>query len=884
MRREAERTVAEPKHTVSIMADARGETAYITEWLLYHQTIGFDHVYLYCNDEDPTDLYTQVLPFCRGDAPFVTFHHFPFPGQQFHMMMHALRHHKDASHWVAFLDVDEFLVLHGLDGIQDYLRRCPANWDSINFNRSVFGNNGYIDRPPGSVLTTYTRRENRLHPASKTITRSAKIDLARITGILSFWHGWGNVFGPAFHAVNAAGVPMDVVTGDDGGATYVQFAETEGRIRRIGYVNHYAFKSARDFERRMQRGMLGDFDTHVMGRHTPDASRAEATLQALNAVEDTYLAYFWRHRLRLDRAQQIVPPPQLPNIARGKWADQSSISEWSRGATTADDAAGAINGQITGGAQCHTSLETDPWWMVDFGELHLIYEIRIFNRVDHPLVRDRLGSFRVDRADADGLWVPLHTHDGSHSVGGADGAPLILRLANPQVGVRLRLVALGHTYLHLDQVEVHGVPVTDTAPRDAAGNRLAAHEPIDPAIGTGWAPGSDRVPDDDPPVVHVEQRGGSAARMIQYMAAHAIAAAVPGCRLSGVDLPDWGIHHPEIPPGAETREARASGPEMRIGRAELVAGLVSRRINRVRLDSPAQHLDNFPPRDVCASLFRAVVPDVPVFGADHLVIQLPGVAQGQAADPDHPLLPVEFTQEIVAQSRLRPVFLGDIAEATDAGRLRALFPKAVFLPRQGSLHDFETIRRAPNILLGASTFGWLAAWLSQAERIYLPMTGLLNPAQFPEIDLLPLDDPRYRFYLFPANCAVPQAEIASMHASLRGQWRLMAPAMIAELRARRPRFGSPLELFQLNFDEAYYLRQNDTVRDAVARGGLKSGFEHYRDYGYFERRAPFRLDRAWYGQHYPLAAIEVGQGDFADFHHHYLAIGRQRGYLPFRPE
>jgi hypothetical protein len=677
---------------------------------------------------------------------------------------------------------------------------------------------------------------------------------------------------------------MDVVNGDDGGATYVQFAETEGRIRRIGYVNHYAFKSARDFERRMQRGMLGDFDTHVMGRHTPDASRAEATLQALNAVEDTYLAYFWRHRLRLDRAQQIVPPPQLPNIARGKWADQSSISEWSRGATTADDAAGAINGQITGGAQCHTSLETDPWWMVDFGELHLIYEIRIFNRVDHPLVRDRLGSFRVDRADADGLWVPLHTHDGSHSVGGADGAPLILRLANPQVGVRLRLVALGHTYLHLDQVEVHGVPVTDTAPRDAAGNRLAAHEPIDPAIGTGWAPGSDRVPDDDPPVVHVEQRGGSAARMIQYMAAHAIAAAVPGCRLSGVDLPDWGIHHPEIPPGAETREARASGPEMRIGRAELVAGLVSRRINRVRLDSPAQHLDNFPPRLVCANLFRAVVPDVPVFGADHLVIQLPGVAQGQAADPDHPLLPVEFTQEIVAQSRLRPVFLGDIAEATDAGRLRALFPKAVFLPRQGSLHDFETIRRAPNILLGASTFGWLAAWLSQAERIYLPMTGLLNPAQFPEIDLLPLDDPRYRFYLFPANYAVPQAEIASMHASLRGQWRLMAPAMIAELRARRPRFGSPLELFQLNFDEAYYLRQNDTVRDAVARGGLKSGFEHYRDYGYFERRAPFRLDRAWYGQHYPLAAIEVGQGDFADFHHHYLAIGRQRGYLPFRPD
>jgi hypothetical protein len=112
---------------------------------------------------------------------------------------------------------------------------------------------------------------------------------------------------------------------------------------------------------------------------------------------------------------------------------------------------------------------------------------------------------------------------------------------------------------------------------------------------------------------------------------------------------------------------------------------------------------------------------------------------------------------------------------------------------------------------------------------------------------------------------------------------LMTPAMIAELRARRPRFGGPLELFQMHFDEAFYLAQNAAVRAAVAAGAFKSGFEHYQDQGYFERLAPFRLDRAWYSREYPLAAIEVSQGDFADFHHHYLAIGRLRGYRPFRP-
>ena len=33
-----------------------------------------------------------------------------------------------------------------------------------------------------------------------------------------------------------------------------------------------------------------------------------------------------------------------------------------------------------------------------------------------------------------------------------------------------------------------------------------------------------------------------------------------------------------------------------------------------------------------------------------------------------------------------------------------------------------------------------------------------------------------------------------------------------------------------------------------------------------------------------LAAVEVGQGDFLDFHHHYLAVGAARGYRPLPPE
>lgn len=453
--------MADLKYHVSIVACARWETEYISEWLLYHQSIGFDHVYLYCNDDDPTDLYGQVLPFCRGATPFVTFHHFPYQGQQFYMMMHALNHHKDASQWIAFLDIDEFLALPGLNNIKEYLRRCPPNWDAIHFNWSVFGPSGHIERPSGSVLRAYTRREDRVHQTTKTLTRTAKIDLAKITHKIYVWHGWDGVFGADFRAVNVLGAAMELVNGSDGGAGYVKSAQIQARIRNLAIINHYAFKFTRDFARRIDRGVHGEFTGQTRWNILTDADRATATFAALDAVQDTYLADYWRRVLHAGQDARIVPPEQLPNVALGKRADQSSISQWSRGATTQEDGAGAISGTILGDAQCHTDLETRPWWMVDLGAPHLIYEVRVFNRVDQPRFRDGIGALRIEIADPAGPWVPIHDHDGSRPIGGADGYPLIVKLTSPVMASRLRVMALGHTYLHLDQVQILGVPAAD---------------------------------------------------------------------------------------------------------------------------------------------------------------------------------------------------------------------------------------------------------------------------------------------------------------------------------------------------------------------------------------------------------------------------------------
>ena len=439
----------QPKHGASIFTCARQATPYVSEWLQYHRAIGFDQVYLYCNDDDPLELYGEVRPFCEGPRPFVTFRHFPYRGQQFYMLLHGLRHYRQETEWIAFLDIDEFLVLPHLDNVKAFLGHVPPGWAALHINWSFFGNNFHAERPHGSVLLNYTRREEQLHPGGKTITRSARIDLDRLTDKFPFWLGWQGRMGPEFQVRDVLGHPVEAVP--------TWSSQIQEHMRNTAVIARYAFRSTTDFIRRLHQGAQDEFAGLPGWQQIHEAQRPDALLSTLNAITDTYLADFWQRCLRDCQAARVVPPARLPNVAPGKPANQSSIGAASRGATTEADAAGVVSGRITGGAQCHTAEEDQPWWMVDLGEPHLIYEIRLFNRVDQPAMRHRLGAFRIELGADAGSWQPIYENDGSVPVGGADGDPLILRLSTAATARGVRVRALGHTCLHLDQVEVYGV-------------------------------------------------------------------------------------------------------------------------------------------------------------------------------------------------------------------------------------------------------------------------------------------------------------------------------------------------------------------------------------------------------------------------------------------
>ena len=156
------------------------------------------------------------------------------------------------------------------------------------------------------------------------------------------------------------------------------------------------------------------------------------------------------------------------NLALGRPTRQSSVEDFSRGLSPAEDSAGAVCGFCTGGYQFHTALQENPWWDVDFGSIAGIEEVRLFNRLDAG--RERARHFQL-QVSGDGVaWSVISEADLPGSFGGMDGHPFVWTAPGPCVTRYFRVTMIGLTYLHLDQVVVYGRLVDPGAPPAANGS------------------------------------------------------------------------------------------------------------------------------------------------------------------------------------------------------------------------------------------------------------------------------------------------------------------------------------------------------------------------------------------------------------------------------
>lgn len=439
----------------AIVTTARWETDSIVEWLLYHRSIGFGHVYVYCNDDEPLALYEVLLPFTDGPAPFVTFVHFGLLGLQRQMLLHCLRTYRHETRWLAFLDVDEFLLLRDAGDIRTFMTTMPPDTDCVYFNWIFFGTSGFVTRPNGSTLQQYKRRQAVVHPLTKVLLRTALVTDAWLATnpIHNFWHEIGDTLGP-IAIYNVLGEPCNSYYHGFPEAAQQSLSGPRGpAILGRAVVHHYTLKSEADFKRRVERGTKGEFPNQIIWTQVVERGEAQAFLDATNEVEDTTLAEYWQRHLARGWQRSLIAAPPGPNLALNRPALQSSVSEWSHG-DAATDATRVTNGTISSRPQCHTAHEDAPWWQVDLGGTLPVMEVRIFNRLDSG--QDRLSRFALSVSQDGVQWRVVQRKDDNRIVGGADGNPHIWRTAPPDPARFVRITLLGRNFLTLDQVEVYG--------------------------------------------------------------------------------------------------------------------------------------------------------------------------------------------------------------------------------------------------------------------------------------------------------------------------------------------------------------------------------------------------------------------------------------------
>jgi Glycosyl transferase family 11 len=244
------------------------------------------------------------------------------------------------------------------------------------------------------------------------------------------------------------------------------------------------------------------------------------------------------------------------------------------------------------------------------------------------------------------------------------------------------------------------------------------------------------------------QPGNLGNQMFRYMLAHHLADQVPGAQIVGYQMPDWGLCSTvEVPPW---RAPFVVPARHRIDIKAVLRRLATHENDGLDIYAYAQRLEYFGHNLArFRNLFDARVAGAPI-GDDEIAVSIRAGDILAGIHPDYFPLPISFYRSLLAPLRLRPVFVGQLDDSWYEHALRDAFPDARFLTHDTACEDFQSLRHARHKVLAISTFSWLAGWLSAPDSIiHYPLAGLLNPSQRPQIDLAPLGDARYRFYVFP---------------------------------------------------------------------------------------------------------------------------------------
>lgn len=231
-RRLREASEVQPEHYLAVCAIAKDEGPYFKEWIDWHRSQGVDKFYVY--DNESTDSTREVLqPYI--DAGVVEYIDWPGYRMQLAAYDDCIERHRLDTRWLAFIDLDEFIVPMKDESIPCFLRRFEE-FAAVEINWLIYGSGGAKKKEPGTMMERFRHHSKPDHILNRHV--KSIINPRRVYTMIGC-HEAARISG------NAADSHGEVLT--------KSFRDREPQ-QDVIRVNHYAVRSYEEFVEKQNRG------------------------------------------------------------------------------------------------------------------------------------------------------------------------------------------------------------------------------------------------------------------------------------------------------------------------------------------------------------------------------------------------------------------------------------------------------------------------------------------------------------------------------------------------------------------------------------------------------------------------------------------------------
>lgn len=232
LRRQLRKDMTLPETYLAVCAIAKDEGPYLREWIEWHRKQGVEKFYFY--DNGSSDETREILnPYI--EAEIVEYNFFPGRKKQLEAYDACLARHRLDTRWIAFIDIDEFIVPLRRETVREYLK-CMEDFPSVEINWLIYGSNGEIHKSDRPVMERFTRHSESDHVLNRHV--KSIVNPRRIYNMIGC-HEAARIDG---RAADSNGNPVKVSFRD------------RTPVQDVIRINHYAVKSREEFREKQCRG------------------------------------------------------------------------------------------------------------------------------------------------------------------------------------------------------------------------------------------------------------------------------------------------------------------------------------------------------------------------------------------------------------------------------------------------------------------------------------------------------------------------------------------------------------------------------------------------------------------------------------------------------